>query len=131
MGLDNGICVKRNEKSMDIYNKLKRFEKDWEKKYGYDFEVIYFRKCWNVRALIFNCLGGGEDNGYTTIEREDIPKIITALKSLNADNWDEDGGSIWEWKEQKPWIKEYIKNLEYLYKLMDKYDLDVYFYDSY
>ena len=131
MGLDSGICVKRNEKAMNVYSKLKRFEKDWEKKYGYDFEVIYFRKCWNVRALIFSCLGGGEDNGCTPIKHEDIPKIIMALKSLNADNWDEDGGSIWEWEEQKPHIKQYIKNLKYLYRLMDKYDLDVYFYDSY
>lgn len=131
MGLDNGICVKRNEKAMNIYDKLKRFEKDWDKKYEFDFEVAYWRKCWNVRALIFDCMGGGEDNGCTPIKHEDIPKIITALKSLNADNWNEDGGSIWEWEEQKPWIKQYIKNLKYLYRLMDKYDLDVYFYDSY
>lgn len=131
MGLDSGICVKRNEKSMNVYDKLKMFEEDWAKKYEYDFELAYFRKCWNVRALIFRCLGGGVDNGHTPIQREDIPKIVSELQSLNANNWDESGGSIWEWEEQEPHIKQYIKNLKYLYELMETYDLDVYFYDSY
>lgn len=131
MGLDNGVCIKRNEKSMNIYDKLKRFERDWDKKYEFDFEVAYWRKCWNIRALISKCLGGSEDNGSTPVNKEEITKIIIALKSLNVDNWDEDDGSIWEWEEQEPWIKQYIENLQYLYELMTQYDLDVYFYDSY
>ena len=131
MGLDNGLEIKRNEKSMSIYDKIKRFERSWDKEHEYDFEVLYYRKCWNIRSLIAECIGGIYDNGETPVEREHIPKIIAALKSLNTKNWMDYGGSIWEWKEQKPHIKRHIKNLKYLYRLIGKYDLDVYFYDSY
>jgi hypothetical protein len=131
MGLDNGIEIKRNEKSMNIYDKLQRFESDWCKKYGYNFEVCYYRKCWNIRARIFECLTNGFDNSSISVTREDIPNIIAMLKSLNADNWNDYGSSIWEFEEQEPHIKRHIENLEYLYELMAEHDLDVYFYDSY
>lgn len=130
MGLDNGLCVKRNEKSMSVYDKLKRFEDEWDKKCKYDFEVAYWRKCWNVRGIIADNIGGIMDNGRTSIARDDLFSIIVALKSINAENWDEDY-SIWTWEEQEPHIKQYIENLEYLYELMGEHDLDVYFYDSY
>lgn len=131
MGLDNGIEIKRNEKSMSIYNKLKRFESEYDKKNEFDFEVAYYRKCWNIRNIIASCIGGLNDNLGAPIERVHIPKIITALKSLNEKNWEDEGSSIWTYEEQKPFIKQHIKNLEYLYELMGEYDLDVYFYDSY
>ena len=130
MGLDNGICVKRNEKAMNIYDKLKHLESDWDEEHKYDFEIAYWRKCWNVRSIIFRCLGDGRDNDDTQIKRDDIAKIVAELKSLNHKTWYE-GDSIWTWEEQKSHMKRYIENLKYLYKLMDKYDLDVYFYDSY
>ena len=116
---------------MKIYDKLQCFEEEWNKKYGYDFDVCYWRKCWNVRGLIFDCLEDGEDNLGALIKREDIPKIIDALKSLNDENWEDKGSSIWTWEEQKPHIERYIQNLKYLYELMGEHDLDVYFYDSY
>lgn len=116
---------------MRIYDKLKRFEDDWDKEHKYNFEVLYYRKCWNLRGIIAEAIGGICDNGETTVEREDIPKIINALKSVNEDNWEDEGGSIWTWEEQKPHIKQHIKNLKYVYKLMNQHDIDVYFYDSY
>lgn len=131
MGLDNSIEIRRNEKSMSIYNKLKRFEDDWDKEHKYDFEVLYYRKCYNVRNLILRCLGAGEEDYEIPVKREDIPNIIAALKSLNKKNWEDCGSSIWDWEDQEPYIKRHIKNLKYLYKLMGKHDLDVYFYDSY
>ena len=130
MGLDNGICIKRNEKSMNVYDKLKRFEDDWDKEHKYDFELAYFRKCWNVRGMIADSINGIVDNGYTDINRDDLFSVIVALKSLNAENWDEDY-SIWTWEEQESHIQRYIENLAYLYELMGEHDLDVYFYDSY
>lgn len=131
MGLDNGICIRRNEKSMNIYDKLKRFEDDWDQEHKYDFEVCYWRKCWNIRALIFKSLDDVKDEGYTSIEHEDIPKIMAVLKSLNKDNWTDFGSCIWEWEEQEEYNEHYIENLKYLYDLMAEHDLDVYFYDSY
>ena len=131
MGLDNGIDIKRNEKSMNIYNKLKKFELSCDEENELDFEVVYYRKCWNIRSIIAGCIGGLNDNLETPIERVHIPKIISALKSLNKENWEDEGDSIWTYEEQEPFIRQHIKNLKYLYKLMAKYDLDVYFYDSY
>ena len=130
MGLDNGICIKRNEKSMGIYDKIKCFEDDYDKDHRYDFEVAYWRKCWNVRNLILRLLPAGESEWEFPITREYVPKIIDTLNSLNAETWDEDM-SIWTWDEQEPHMQRYIKNLEYLYELMKDHDLDVYFYDSY
>jgi hypothetical protein len=130
MGLDNGICIKRNEKSMNIYDKIKRFEDDYDKDHRYDFEVAYWRKCWNVRNLILRLLPIGESEWEFPITREDVSKIIDTLNSLNAETWDEDM-SIWTWDEQEPHMQRYINNLEYLYELIENHDLDVYFYDSY
>ena len=131
MGLDNGLCIRRNETSMSIYNKIKCFEEEWMKEYQYDFEICYWRKCWNIRALIFECIGSCDNDGEIQVKREDIPNIIEILKSLNEKNWYDYGSSIWEYKEQKPHIKRQIKNLKKVYRLMGKYDLEVYFYDSY
>ena len=96
-----------------------------------DFEVCYWRKCWNIRSLILNCLDAGDEDYEIKITRDDIPKIISVLKSLNANNWRDSGSSIWDWSDQKHHIKRHIKYLKYLYELMGKHDLDVYFYDSY
>lgn len=131
MGLDNGIMVRRNEKSMSVHDKLERFETVWDKEHNLDFEIAYYRKCWNVRVAIFKALGGFNDNYETPVSRDDILKIVDALKGLNKENWCDAGGSIWEYEEQKPHIRQHIKNLRYLYRLMGKQDLDVYFYDSY
>ena len=110
MGLDNGIEIRRNEKSMNIYDKIQRFESDWDKEHNCDFEICYWRKCWQVRNLIFRCLTVGDNEYEILIKREDIPNIINALESLNKKTWDEDM-SIWTWEEQRSHIKQHIKNL--------------------
>lgn len=131
MGLDNGIEIRRNDKLTKVYDKIKHFEDSWDKEHKYDIEIAYWRKCWNIRNLIANCIGGIYDCGDTPIDREQIPLIIETLKTLNEENWTEDGGSIWDYDEQKPFIDQHIKNLEYIYELMGECDLDIYFYDSY
>ena len=131
MGLDNYISVKRTAYSNQIAE-LKRFEDDWDKEHKYSFEVCYWRKCWNVRgAIIENIEGGFNDNGDTPITSEDVKKIIVALKAFNEDNWDDFLGSIWTWEEHEPHMQRNIENLEYLLTLMDKYELEVEFVDSY
>ena len=136
MGLDNGICVRRNEYTNNI-KELKRFEDDCDKEHKYNFEICYWRKCWNVRSKIIFALmceyNDNRESGLLTID--DIQNIIDVLKSFNSKNWQEDGESIWDWDDEDyPYsrkIKQDIKNLKYLIKLMKKYDLEVYFYDSY
>lgn len=110
------------------------FNSDWDKEHKSDFDVCYWRKCYNIRRSIFN-FDLGEDEGICFLTKYNIEQIIELLQSYNSSNWQENGGSIWDWgDEEYPYsekIEEDIENLKLLRKLMDKYDLEVYFYDSY
>ena len=133
MGLDNSIEVKRTPKTEHIIE-LNRFNLDWDKEHKYDFSVCYWRKCYNIRNDIFN-LGPGHAEGEYPLTAQNIDQIIELLKSYNSKNWQENGGSIWDWDDEEyPYsekIQRDIENLKNLQTLMEKYDLEVYFYDSY
>lgn len=135
MGLDNSVEVKRTEYT-DSIPALQRFNIDWDKEHKYDFEVAYWRKSWNVRSMIFDAIKSTRNNEISEpLTIDDIENIIKGLKSFNSKNWQDNGGSIWDW-DDKEWpyskkIKQDIKNLKRLKKLMNKYDLEVYFIDSY
>ena len=63
--------------------------------------------------------------------KDDVDNIIDLLGSYNENNWED---SIWEWNGEdnySEYIQHQIENLKILRKLMDKYNLEVYFYDSY
>ena len=129
MGLDNGI-IARKSNDEKANNKLLALNT-----YIYsdgDHEIAYWRKCWNVRKLIFNALGAGyEDEYQILLNREDILKIIRRLKKLNKKTWDE-RESIWSWEEHKRSHRGNVRRLRRLARLMRKYpDIEVYFYDSY
>lgn len=133
MGLDNGVMVKRNEYTNNI-PELKCFEDEWDKEHKYNFEVAYYRKAWNIRNDLFD-LGIGYNAGRYPMTKQDVEKMIELLSSYNAENFEYNGTCIWEWDDEEwPYsekIQRDIKNLQYLRKLMDKYELEVYFYDSY
>ena len=131
MGLDNSIEIKRTPYT-DSISELRQFNLDWDNKHEYDFSVCYWRKCWNIRNGILDILGGRfSDQWRFHLNTENIDKIIAFLKSLNKHNWNDDGRSIWTWEEYKNHIKDDIKKLKMLRKLMKKYDLKVVFIDSY
>lgn len=133
MGLDNSIMIERNEYSNKIKNKLKSFILDFDDEERYNFEVCYWRKCWNVREDISDAIGGILDNRRTSLNIDNLKSILLILKGYNKENWKYGGwGSIWTWEEHKKINKKHIKNLEYLIKLKKKYpDLEIYFLDSY
>ena len=134
MGLDNGIEVRRKD---NLPNCVLCFDDDeWRKQRGYDLEVAYWRKCWNVRYAIADVIGGMYDNGETPLMYEDIIAVIKRLKQFNKKNWSGDSwdeGSIWTWDEIKKNHRGCIKRLKKLAHLIKKYpgEIDVYFYDSY
>lgn len=131
MGLDNSIEVKRTAFSTNL-KELQPYALSWDEKKEFDFEFAYWRKCWNVRAAILNCLEDPVDNYNESLSVSDIDRIIEALKGFNKNNWEDMGSSIWTWQEQKPRLKEAIKNLKRLKELMIKYpELEVVFVDSY
>lgn len=127
MGLDNGIFVRENELTKKLFSNKKLF-------YYYcgTYEIVYWRKCWNLREAVRNITGIYFDNNMEVcLHIDDVENLIKYLKSLNEKRWD-GYNSIWTWDEYKPHIKKDIKKLKYLLKNMKKYsDLDVWFYDSY
>lgn len=133
MGLDNGIEVKRNEYTENI-PELKRFETEWGKKYKLDFPITYWRKCWGLRSDILFLIGkrwASEEEWQFNITKNDIDNIIELLGIYNEDNWE---NSIWEWHgddNYSEYVQKNIEDLKVLRELMDKYELEVYFYDSY
>ena len=135
MGLDNGIQIKRNTSTNSI-PELKQFELAYDNKHQFDFEICYWRKCYNIRNMIMDVVESARDNDNSDIlTTTDIEKIIHGLQSFNSANWQENGGSIWDWDDEEyPYsekIQRDIENLKNLQMLMEKYDLEVYFYDSY
>ena len=138
MGLDNGIEVRRTPETNKIAE-LKVFNKDWDKELRYDFEICYWRKCWNIRNDILYILDTPlESNCYEwRVNKDNVDEIIKLLSSYNEDNWEDSGSSIWEWtSEEEGWpyseyVKQNIEDLKLLRQIMNEYELEVYFYDSY
>lgn len=135
MGLDNGIEVRRTPYTSTI-PELQQFTEEWDDKHECNFSICYWRKCYNIRSMIFDVAKGIHNAGISDpLTKEDVDNIIKGLQSFNSRNWQEDGGSIWDWNDEDyPYsdkIKQDIKNLQTFRRLMDKYDLEVYFYDSY
>lgn len=131
MGLDNGIVVTKSKLADKIFKDEKRF---YYFECAEEYEIVYWRKCWNLRTAVQNITGRFFDNNeQIALSIDDIAKLIKYLKNLNKKNWEDDGSSIWEWEEYKDKIKQDIKNLKYLLRYMKKYylKLEVWFYDSY
>lgn len=101
-------------------------------KYNYDPSVAYWRKCWNVRNIIFELLGIEEFNdSQTTMTADDVERVVAELKKLNSKNFCDRGDCIWDWDEFKYSNRRNIKNLKRLARLMRKEPtMEVYFYDS-
>lgn len=135
MGLDNGICVRRNEETSKI-PELRCFAEPYDKEGKYDFEIAYWRKCWNIRNDILGILKHRQDEEYTyAVTKENLKEIIKLLESYNSENFEDSGTCIWDWDAPEwPYSAKTaadIENLKKLHSLMDKYNLEVYFYDLY
>lgn len=137
MGLDNSVSI-RVPKGTHV---SKYFEFEYEID-GYDYYgVVYYRKCWNVRAGVIEALdlmpdGTRKEMNMETctfpISRDEVRRIRDVIKSLNKKKiWDE-WGSIWLYKEIKNKLKDDIKQLNRLIKKMKKHpEYQVVWVDSY
>ena len=134
MGLDNGILLKIKDKEAfgPMPSWIKREE--WEDKYGYDYDILYWRKCWNVRGEILCYLGASDDEYQWNITPDDLVNIINILRTqVYGENWDEDQ-SIWSWEEIG---ENYMYHLTYAEKIIELLrtkplgSYQLYFYDSY
>ena len=131
MGLDNGIVIKRRTDLPAAA--FAYFDEEWRAKNNYDLEIAYWRKCWNIRNIIFDLLNIEDFNdSQTAMTIEDVDAVIAALCKINKKNWLEYGSTIWEWKEFKSIQRRNIRNLRRLHRMMKKKPdvFEVYFYDS-
>lgn len=127
MGLDIGCVVRKT--TNEVLNNLLAKHFEYVDPLG-GYEVFYFRRQHNVRNDIFNlCIGRNQDNHNLTIQQ--IDKIYSLFKSYTKENWEDGGHSRWEFEEAKPYLDKYAKNLKKLKVIMNRYELEVYFYDSY
>lgn len=130
MGLDNGITIRRTK---DLPKAVRAFDEEWREKNGYDIEIAYWRKCWNVRVRIYQVLGmPGENDSEIEMSRDDVLNVIKALRSINRRNYYDGAGSVWCWYDFKRFNRRNIRNLKKLARIMKRHpDISVYFYDSY
>ena len=126
--MDNGVVIKKNDKTVNIEDKLANtFEE-----YRTEYSVTYWRKCWNLRNEILYIINHRYDEEFEyALDAEDVEQIIEYLQSLDSDTWNDSGASLWDWEEMEEHIQQDIDSLSVLAELMQEYDLDVVFYDSY
>ena len=135
MGLDNGIELRIKDKAAfgEVPDWV-RYE-PWEEKSGCDYEIFYWRKCWNVRGEILAYLGANRDEFEWNLDINDLVAICKILKPMyTKKGWDE-GRSIWTWdKYIKRAFKgdlKYAKKIAKWLKKKPEGSYQLYFYDSY
>lgn len=131
MGLDIEISIKRTPYTNSI-KAMKPFVQKWDKEQKYDFEVCYWRKCWNVYHDLENSVFRKmiDNDSYTPMGIDDLKRTISLLKSYNSVTWGDD--TIWTWAEHRRTNSRHIKNLKHLIKLMRKDpEIQPYLYISY
>lgn len=147
MGLDNVIYVR----SKDKINRpsFLTADKDWrtdnwdDKLCCYEYEVAYWRKCYNVRNALYEAMrksGGAEllcgdpNNGDFKVSFNTLDIFIDEYKKLlNKETWNS-GESIWDWDETEDILKDIYDSLVWLRAYMatrlDNNETEIIFVDS-
>ena len=126
MGLDNGIYIKKKneEEKMELSGK----------NFFWGNEIAYWRKCYGIRRVILNTLGGEKNGEYKYfINRTQLKELIEELKKFNKKAyWDTYADSIWTFEEFANSRRRILRNLKWLYRYTYFHpEIEVYFYDSY
>lgn len=137
MGLDNGIVVEGVSKEK-IDSKYVIFEDELMEDFP-SFHLCYWRKCWNIRKLIFDCIDVDklETDDYDFIlEKHELTRIITTLirfSELSEEEYESYyANDIWGYDIMMSKTKMDIDALMWLLDLYDEYpNIKVIFYDSY
>lgn len=139
MGLDNGIILKINNK--EKFGVLPPFAANFDSYEEDTIDLLYWRKCWNIRNVIFNVL---EKAGVDTVSdcSKDMPMtldtFIDLLYKLNDcytnEWWTENSDSIWDFDEINGNYHYHLLNAMRMAQWLEDKDPDSYeisFYDSY
>ena len=135
MGLDNGIFVRSNRRTITRDILPEELEYPFNRDYCQEVEILYWRKNWGLRNIVVNTFPNEDENNYrylieTPQQVFELIKIIVSF--MNKEKWEEDGDSIWDYNEILPILQQNVINLAIIAAFM-KNNPDVYleFYDSY
>lgn len=144
MGLDNGIwLVTRNKIDEDTLPEYISIEyDDWAtKEYnnGYYYNLCYWRKCSNIRQIIFDAIEEDSSIGNETyvLENNHINKLIEAEISYlcKPSKWEEDygnGRTIWGFNSILIQLAYDIATLNWVLEYKENHNsIKLIFYDSY
>lgn len=146
MGLDNGIKLRvKGEINPDAeILTIPGIEKDsWndnsEPGFTY-YDICYWRKCWNIRDILFDAKGKencgeycGEYN-FTVDELKEVRDGIYRTICEGSKAWDEENRSIWDFEEAMnflPWDIVRISALIDYLQHEGSGRSEAFFYDSY
>ena len=133
MGLDNGIYVKSNRRNLTREDMPQGIVFPFDEDYN-GIEILYWRKNWGLRNAVMDHFDSAVDQYYFNIETPsqvlEFIKIIASF--LDEEKWENEGDSIWSYKEIRPVLIQNIINLALIHAFMRE-NPDVYltFYDSY
>lgn len=137
MGLDNGLLL-HTKQPVEIPRELDCSVSVYEHEdFSFEYDIFYFRKCWNVRREVAHALGASvEYCGKSWLDIGDVKAIWWALNELNDEHaWMSWYDSIWTWDEIKDKLNQSLLNLEWLIHFMREQgssaEYMVEFYDSY
>lgn len=133
MGLDNGVMLKvKNEKDYEKAHCLFNHESWYE---PCEFEVAYWRKCYDIRNAILRVVDPSVTNEYRfPVTLDNIDDIIKTFKYfLHKKEWEEEADTIWEWDENTRRNQaRNLRGLRCLRRWLRRHPDDTaYFYDSY
>ena len=135
MGLDNGFIVKSNRRKLTRAMLPENINYPFSEDYDGEIEIVYKRKCWGLRHDIMTTFAWNSEN-KTSFQIETPEKILILIELfarwLDEERWENEGSSIWEYKNIHDSLISDIINFAIIYTFMDK-NPDIYleFYDSY
>ena len=139
IGLDNGLILH----SRNMIKAAERPPKvtslgahdNYEGHPEFDYEVLYWRKCWNLRTAVARALELPHDYVHKfDLSIEDIKAIWHVVNEHNNKHVWEDGSSIWSYDEMHDHLDSDLLSLEWLIHFMRTHRDNEYmveFYDSY
>ena len=137
MGLDNGLILHTRE-PIEIPEELHFNLSMEDEPLKYSYELLYFRKCWNIRREVVRALNADyEYCGKAWLTIDEVKKIWWAISEVNHKGAWDDNDSIWTWDEIKDRLDHSLLALEWLVKFMRQHAGEkepfymVEFYDSY
>lgn len=139
MGLDNGIILETNKPIVykPWFTGFEIVREDCTPN-RFVYDLAYWRKCWGLRAEIFEAIGVKKDNEIYeyNLDLEKIKSIIKILFTVNNPyKWDALSG-IWDYEDGTigKMVFYQIGTLLWTYEWWNKRPQDIircYFYDSY